>query len=478
LLTLGGALAAGCGAGESTEEADAAPHPNVLWIITDQHRADVAGYEGDTLAVTPSLDRLASQSVRVSDFYCQVPLCVPARQSLLTGQFAHTHGAFRNTADFRPEERTLGHAFSEAGYATALVGKTHCNTSGFEYVREFKDQLAAFMERHPEGQRPGAEHFRFRKSGEFEFADTMNPMNFPAGAGPRFFMEEAVVADTLEFLEQRNPERPFFVWASFLSPHPPLFAPDEFRELFAQAELPLMGSMESDEPGLLPINVRRREEQELDQITDVQLLEITRAYYAALAWSDHCIGQLLEGLERLGLAEDTLVIYTSDHGEMLGAHGLLQKRSFFEGATRVPCMVRWPGRLEAGALRSNVAQHIDLTATVLDLAGVPAPNPSRAPAGRSMRELFEDAGADWEDLALAELSGTSAAGEVRRMLRSGSYKYMWHAEGEEALFDLESDPGELTNLIDRPEYAERVADLRARIEALGDATEWSVTRGR
>ena len=198
-----------CILGSACNRAQAEPErrPNVLWIITDQHRADVAGYEGNAYAATPSLDRLATESVRVSDFYCQVPLCVPARQSLLTGQFAHSHGAFRNTAEFTDEQRTIAHAFADAGYATALVGKTHCNTSGFEYRREFKDQLAAFLELHPDGRRRGDEHYSFRNSGVYEIEKTMNSQNLAAGEGPRFFMEEAVVADTLEFLAQRDPER-------------------------------------------------------------------------------------------------------------------------------------------------------------------------------------------------------------------------------------------------------------------------------
>jgi len=447
----------------------------VLWIITDQHRADVAGYEGDPFGATPSLDALAKQSVRVSELYCQAPLCVPARQSILTGQYAHTNGAFRNSSEFPPEQRTIAGAFADAGYDTALIGKSHCNTAGFQYVREFREQYDAFLEQHPDGARPGAENYRFRKSGNFEFVLTMNPENLSAGEGPRFFMEQSVVDDTLAYLKQRDPERPFFVWASFLSPHPPLYAPDSFRERFADAPLPLRGTMKEEEPGLLAVHRGRRAEQGLDEITDDQLLEITRAYYAALAWSDHCIGELLRGLAEQGLADDTLVVYTSDHGEMLGEHGLLQKRAFFDGASRVPCMLRWPGHLEAGAVRDRVAQHVDLTATVLDLAGVPPPDGN---VGRSMRELLANPAAPWEDFALSELSGTAASPTVRWMMRRGRFKYEWHSADVQALFDLETDPGELHNLVDDPEHAEVVAAMRARYEAVSEATDWAVPRGR
>ena len=472
--------AALCAAGvlglrDSPAQVELERRPNVLWIITDQHRADVAGYEGNTFASTPSLDRLATESVRVSDFYCQAPLCVPARQSLLTGQLSHSHGAFRNTSGFPDEERTLAHAFSEAGYATALVGKAHCNTAGFEHVREFKTQLAGFMERHPDGRRPGVEHYRFRRTGEHEYEETMNPGNLPAGDGPRFFMEVAVVEDTLEYLAARDPERPFFVWASFLNPHPPLYAPDAFRALFVDAQLPLLGSLQDAGAELSAVSAQRRSYQGLGEITDAQLLEITRAYHAALAWSDHCVGLLLDGLDELGLAEDTLVIYTSDHGELLGEHGLLQKRSFYEGASRVPCLLRWPGHLAAGAVRHNVAQHVDLTATVLDLAGVTPPNP---PAGRSMRALLEGADAEWEDLAFAELLGPGESGELGWMMRAGRFKYVWSGAGGDVLFDLQADPGECENLAALPEHAELIDELWARFDSLASETSWKIRRPR
>jgi choline-sulfatase len=288
-------------------------------------------------------------------------------------------------------------------------------------------------------------------------------------------MEAAVVEDTLAWLEQRDDRRPFFLWASFLNPHPPLFAPDEFRDLFVDADLPLRGTLTSDEPALPAVDVRRRQEQLLEGLDDEQLLEITRAYYASLAWTDHCIGELLEGLERLGLEGNTLVVYTSDHGELLGQHGLLQKRSFWEPASRVPCLLRWPGHLAAGAVREQVAQHVDLTATVLDLAGVPAPCP---PAGVSMQALLADPDAEWDDFAVVELSATPESSAVRRMIRSGRFKYVWQSDREEALFDLESDPGELVNLIGDERHADELTALRARYEAVAERTDWAVPRGR
>jgi choline-sulfatase len=452
------------------------PHPNVLWILTDQHRADVAGYAGDAQAHTPALDRLARQSVEVSDMYCQVPLCLPARHSILTGQYAHTHGAFTNMFPFVRPVRTIAHALSDAGYSTALFGKTHCDTSGFGTVRSFHDQLADFKAAHPDGRRPGDDHYDLRRTeGSFEYLQSMNPGQKGPGDGPVFYMEEAVVRDSVRFMRESRGEAPFFLWASFLSPHPPLFAPPEFSDLFADADLPLRGSMEPEGADLFDIYVERRVRQELEKVTPEMLRGITRSYYASLAWVDHCIGRLLQQLEVLGLAEDTLVIYTSDHGELLGEHALLQKRAFFEGACRVPCLLRWPGRLMSGVSRRNVAEHLDLVATLFQLAGVRKP---RGFSGRSMVDLLNGKDPEWEDRALIESPGESLERSVRWALRRGNLKYMHVSDTERALFDVEADPGEKQNLIDSESHAGEVDALRDLFVAIGDGTEWVLPRPR
>ena len=448
--------------------------PNVLFLISDQHRADVAGFAGDANAHTPVLDELARQSARVSDVYCQVPLCAPARQSLLTGEYAHTHLTFRNNAvNAEIGLPTLAHALSAAGYETALFGKTHCDVSGFEHVRELKDMLADFAREHPGAHRPGSAHYTWdRADQDYDYVAMMNPGFLPAGEGS-FFMEDAVAREAAEFVS-RERERPFFAWASFVNPHPPLFPPDEFRALFEGRDLPLLGSLGSEQPGLLPFHRKVRERQAILGVTDGQLLNITRAYYASLAWTDHCIGRTLEALEASGASENTIVVYTSDHGEMLGQHGLLKKMNFFEGSTRVPLMLRWPGRF-APAVHARVAQHVDLTRTLHDLLDVPPL--SERPAGRSMSAFLSAStgGGSWDDIAVAELSGGDA---LHWMIRSGRHKYVWHDRGGAALYDLEDDPLEERELASLPERAELVQDLRALFERTTAETEWNVRPAR
>lgn len=449
---------------------------NVLWLIADQHRADVAGFAGNPNALTPALDRLAAQSARVTDVYCQIPLCAPARQSLLTGQYPHSHGIFRNFwNEQKRDDPTFVHALREAGYATALVGKAHCDTSGFDEVLDTRRLGKLFRAALPGSTRPGRDVVdELEDDGEGpnkeESVVSMNPEYRPPAEDEQFFMEAAVADETMRLISERG-EKPFFVWASFVNPHPPLFPPKAYLDAFASAEIPTPGDMREEEAGLFAYDRQRRAQWGYGTVTPEQLLSITRAYYAALAWTDHCIGRILDHLEASGAAEDTLVIYTSDHGESLGEHGLLQKRAFYEGAMRVPCLVRLPGRIPPGSVHARVAQHIDLVASLFDLLALEAPASFE---GRSMKRGLLGGGWDgWEDFAIAEMAlastrPTRTPGVLPEkfgwMLRHGSYKFIDHGAGEVALHDLATDPGELQNLAGEPEQAARVEELRGLLQ--------------
>jgi choline-sulfatase len=285
-------------------------------------------------------------------------------------------------------------------------------------------------------------------------------------------MEEAVARETAAFLREAD-ERPFCAWASFVNPHPPLFPPDEFHDLFEGRAIPLRGDLATGGEGLLPVHAERRVKQGLDQLGADELLGITRAYYASLAWTDHCVGRVLDELERAGRADDTLVIYTSDHGEMLGQHGLLKKLTFYEGAVRVPLVLRWPGVVRPGTL-APVVQHVDLVPTLLELLGAGPYDGEDPLPGRSLTPLLvagEDPGR--EDLAIAELAG---GGELHWMLRDGRHKLAWYGQHGHALYDLREDPGETRDLSGDEEGARLVEELTARFDQATAGTTWRIPR--
>ncbi|MFT5051967.1 MAG: arylsulfatase [Chlamydiales bacterium] len=478
MLRLGAlALAPACHAhprlfGRAEDPPESPKQPNVLVLISDQHRFDVAGFAGDGNAHTPALDRLAARGSVLEQVYCQAPLCLPARQSLLTGRYAHEHSSFTNVRRFPDGQRSLPLAFREAGYKTALIGKAHCDVAGFDSAVDMPEMFSAFQGEHPDGVRPG-DYAVDEARGRPKIA-VCNPGNLPARAegGPEAHQVDRDIANRgRDWLAAQDGERPFFLWVSFLSPHPPLFPPEAWMDLFRDVDLPLLGTATQVEVETLArFDAMRRRNSGI--LAGERLLGVARSYYASVAWMDHCLGDVLAQAEKLSPDRETIVLYTSDHGEMLGEHGVLNKNIFYEGAVRVPAILSAPGQLPASKRLPRVVQHIDLSATLLDLAGIAEPT-----SGRSLRGVLTDPAAEWEDLARAELYAGSALpaakvgqfrtvpkGEIAQMVRVGRYKSFRYERGHDVLFDLQEDPGELVDRAQDPELQELRAELVARMD--------------
>ena len=445
--------------------------PNILFLITDQHRYDVAGFAGDRLAVTPALDGLAAAGATFTEAYCQSPLCVPARQSLVTGQRAFQHGTYGNVLQFPEDQRTIVRHLADEGYQTAMIGKAHVNTAGFAYVLNKGAMYGEFKRANPDARRPG-EGLPEESSAPYTPAIwAANPLTMGPGEGPVHYMEHDVVEHSKRWLADRDPERPFFLWASFVRPHPPRFPPEEWCARFRDVQIPNWGPAGEAEEREMFVFVRdMRRVLGLDRATAADVLGLVRSYYASVAFSDHCIGELLAALDALDLAGDTLVVYTSDHGEMLGQHGLFGKFTLYEGATRVPLILRWPGHVPAGRRVEHVVEHLDLVRTMLELVRVPVPSHVE---GRSLAPLLAGApDADWEDLAVSEMyNGRANFAEAPRdsiglMLREGRFKFVAYGGAERALFDIAEDPEERRNLARDPTFAGRVEAMQGRLEAM------------
>jgi arylsulfatase A-like enzyme len=487
LLHLGAGLGVGLGAAAGPHDQPGTGTRSVLVILVDQHRFDHAGFAGHPLASTPHLDALAAEAVRVESCYAAVPLCAPARQSFVTGLPASVHGTFRNRHAAVEGEDTVFHRLTAAGYHTAFVGKTHCNVDGFGRVVSQEALFDRHREEHPAARFAGEERIVTDRPVAVPFLEPYNPRLETAGEGSVFHMEGAVTEEVLSILRARPEGRPFFLTASYLAPHPPLFPPEEFLELYRGVPVEADRTYRAKATALPQDLRRRRRGQRALQIQDQQADNAVRAYLASLAWTDHCIGRLLEGLEQLGLSEDTLVVYTSDHGELLGQHGLFGKRAFYEGAARVPLLVRDPGRLPGGAVRDRVVSHLDLTATFLHWAGLE----TGALPGRDLRPLLRGLPElEWSDEARLESCDGLGLPEENQLvqpedarppeamswcLRSGPWKYMATGTGETELYDLREDPGEQRNLAADPGRAGVIAHCAARLRE-GSPARWAFHR--
>jgi choline-sulfatase len=428
----------------------------VLVLLSDQHSPHVLGCAGDPLVATPHLDRLAAGGVRFGSAYCQAPLCVPSRMSFLTGQQPSALGVWTNACFLASDVPTFAHALGAAGYETVLCGRMHFRGA---------DQRHGFLRRtvgdvigsHAGGPGPNFGTVPVSAAGQGR-----GSVEF-AGPGRTSYQayDADVVAATIDELRARagRPDAPpFCLVAGFVLPHCPYICPpDLYAHYLDRVDLPALP------PGYLdrlhPAMRLWRERRGVDELTAEQVRHARAAYYGLVTLLDRNVGRILEALEACGLARDTVVVYTSDHGEMAGEHGMWWKSSLYDGSVGVPLIWSWPGRFAAGRDVSAVAGLVDVAPTLTDLTGAPA---LPAATGRSLVPWLGGAPApDWPDEAFAEVV-PGLGSPPARMVRRGRWKLIAH-EGFETpqLFDLRADPGEFADRGSDPACAAVREDLLA-----------------
>jgi choline-sulfatase len=431
--------------------------PNILLIVSDQHRADAMGCAGHPIVRTPHLDRLAAEGARFETTYSQSPLCLPSRASFMTGRFPHTCRAFTHRHYDLPEIPTIASHLRAAGYRTGGFGKMHIHGEtrerdlGFDErgMRLYTYNFADYRE--VVGQEGVLKYARYMDPKLARFQETYNPTNAPVDLPDELLFDHLVVDKSLEFLSRQSAEQPFFLYAGIEKPHSDWFAPQRFHDLYDPAKMPLpptLNESREDMPSEWWSSTRQSHCFYGDEIA-----HCIAAYYANVTYADEQIGRLLDALDRSGQADNTLVIYTSDHGEMLFEHGMVQKHNFFEGSVRVPMIVRQPGTILAGSVRHDTASLLDLFPTICDATEL------TPPAGLEGRSLLSPP----PDADIPAFSEFYTWGFPERMIRLGRWKYI-HSEGRICqLYDLETDPQESHNLINDPDFADILASLRQRV---------------
>jgi choline-sulfatase len=457
--------------------------PNVLLLMADQHKRTCMGVSGDPVAKTPNLDALASQSVRFTNAYCNNPICAPSRASMMTGLYSHNLETQNNSTPYLPTHRTIAHHFSRAGYMTGLIGKMHFvdgQNHGFEYKLEFNDWLQYLGPK----VHIYADELAIPNSGSGlpEIEDLWREEGDPWKGhrildGRKGFVavgrvsllaeqdhfESFVARESVRFLRNFTPSgQPFFLVSSFLKPHDPFMPAGRFAEMFQPEQMKLSHSFGKADLSKLPKQVARSIQYnaptpELSDPTEAR--KRMAYYYASLAQMDDCAGQVIQTVKDLNLENDTIVCYTSDHGEMLGDLGLWQKFQFYEGSCGVPLMIRVPGQ-KAGVCDAPVSL-VSLSATLTELAGVPqiAPND-----GVSLTALLNHPETRHSfGPVFAEYGLTSR--QPKAMIRDGRWKHTFWLHDIAELYDLESDPEELHNLAEEPNHRDTVNKLRSRLLA-------------
>ena len=443
--------------------------PNILIIMTDQQRGDCLSADGHPVLMTPNMDNIAGRGVRFSRAYTTCPSCVPARRSFMSGQHPERTGmvGFQDGVEWEQPPPLMPQMLRDAGYQTAIVGR-HMHLSPFRKRYGF-ERMTVSTGRHP------CEYDDAIK------AHAVDPVGDLYGTGVMhndwtarpWHMDDALhqshwaVSESLKWLDRRDPTAPFFLVTSFLAPHPPLIPPAFYFERYLRQSLPepYIGDWATPpEHGGIGDDVSSPNVH----LTGEALRCARAGYYGLINHIDDQIRRLLNpvnGVDRM-TNRNTVVIFCSDHGEMLGDHYLFRKIVPYEASTRIPLLISAPERFELQQ-RSVVDLPVcleDIMPTVLDFAGIDIPD---SVDGRSLLPLMRGEQPEWREYLPIEHA------PMHQTLTDGREKFIWFVEdGREQFFDLTADPNEMTNLIDAPEAQQRVALWRNRlIDRLKDRPE-------
>lgn len=471
--------------------------PNVLLITSDQQHWNTLGCLNPELK-TPTLNRMAAQGTLFSRAYCPNPTCTPTRASILTGQYPSQHGAYSLGTKLPESAHTLGEDFIRAGYATALIGKAHFQPLAataeypslearpilfdLDFWRKFDRRFYGFehveLARNHVDEPLVGQHYALwlEENGCTNWRDYFQP---PIGNNPhqrhtwqipeRFHYNTWIAERTNARLEiHAKEQQPFFLWSSFFDPHPPYLVPKPWDAMYDSSALavprvtpgehernpPFFRKTQEEEPdfseyeepeGNMVHGFHSHRQRPADLARDIAI------YYGMVSMMDHSIGRILERLEALGLAENTLVVFASDHGHLFGQHGLIAKGPFhYEDLLKVPLLARWPGRIPAGRKSDALQSLVDLPVTLLRFCGLEVP---RSMVGVDQSAVWTGRQARAREHVLVENRHQPTTVNLRTYI-DARYKITVHLGREYGeLFNLEEDPGEVNNLWAAPASA-------------------------
>ena len=468
--------------------------PNILLIITDQQRTDTLGYLGKTSCKTPNMDRIAREGISFEKNLCTSPLCSPSRASIFSSKYPHQLDMLKNNGTLQ-EPAHLTNTLREKGYYTAYAGKWHLEPIRQPKAFEARAKELGLDKVHgghvlPKGQRIVDKWFDDAYGqGNYDYSVWCDENGLPDGwpvsdddvrthrkpsmsipktkcqdLDPKNTYDAWVTDIALGFLRQRPKEKPFFLVAGYFGPHPPFNIPEPYYSMYDPQDIP-----EPPNFGPQPNEPRSNSKSYYrllfeDHGNDWEAWKKSMSvYWGYCTMMDNLVGRLLAELEGEGILDETLVIFISDHGELLGSHGLWQKMHSYEEALRVPMLMRYPVAINPGIRSQAAVSLIDITPTILSLVGEEIPEDM---LGKDLSPIFED-GMEFQSDPY-RFSEHKPIGEWHntvewRMVTDNHFKYTWNQGDMDELYDLKNDPYELKNLIDLPEYQTDQNRLRDRL---------------
>lgn len=439
--------------------------PNVLFITCDQLRYDALGCTGNPVVKTPNIDRLAGEGALFEHCFVQSPVCSPSRATLITGRYPHVHGTKYVWYDLDERETTMQGVLNGAGYETWSVGKMHFEpvTSSFGFQKRFVVEGKLFngddeYRRHLDriGKREVYKQHAQRWYNEQDFGSSPSPL------AEEDYIDSFIGSNAVRLLRQARP--PFFFWVSFCSPHPPYDPPKPWDTRYDPRSIPLPDDLHRPQDSRIPEQRSASGGKSYLRLTDAKFQRVAASYCATISLVDEQIGRLVETLSEMGILDNTLILFISDHGEMMGHRGIIGKgaRLLYDHILRVPLIVRYPGEFPAGGVISDLAQGTDIMPTILDFAGVTVPFGVQ---GKSLRPILKQDIVPWRDAVFSE-------GHEVKMVRDYHWKLIFYPGrpyGE--LYHLEVDPLELNNLYDHPDYERQRARMIEKLATVLIETE-------
>ena len=451
--------------------------PNILFIMSDEHNWRVAGCYGNRLARTPNLDRLAAEGIVFEDAYTNSPLCVPSRSSWTAGKYIHRISVWSNDCELPADDMpSLPRLLNAAGYESYLCGKQH-------YAQGRRYGFVEIGGNMNNSVKTGRGRRRKADDTTVNYAAAQERFrNFRTGEDSSVMAHDRRVTEgVLDFLARRSRrDKPFLLFAGYLAPHFPLIVPERYWRNY-QGRIP-MPEIPEGFFERMPLNYQhlRRGFGLVD--VDPEIVRRGRElYYALTEWVDEQIGVVLDALRKSPFARDTVVIYTTDHGENMGEHGLWWKNCMYEHAAHVPLIVWWPERWKGGQRRSGACSLVDVVQTVAEIAGARTPEDWN---GQSMLRWMDDPSSPWKDLAVSQYYAHNIASGFA-MLRTGEWKYVYHSPPDERhpaereLYNLREDPGEFRNLAADPAHRDRLERMhKLLVRELGEHPDETERRCR
>ncbi len=444
-----------------TADKTAPKQPNILLIMADQLAPQFLPMYGHPLVQTPHLSALSEQGTVFENAYSNFPLCVPSRASMLAGRLANAIGSWDNAIELPASVPTMAHYLRSVGYYSVLCGKMHF--IGPDQVHGFNERLTTDI--YPSN---------------FAWTPDWSEGDRPTGISMRGVVEAGVCKrslqidydDEVEFngiqgifdLARYRKDEPFFLTISFTHPHSPFVTTQKYWDLYDHdaIDMPKVDAIELDQLDAFSRWLYYAHARDRHTVTAEHVRTARHAYYGMTSYIDDKVGRIMQTLNDAGLADDTIVIFTADHGEMMGERGMWYKQAMFENSCRVPMIVVDPRRRGNATSASNVSL-VDLLPTMMDLAcDGQAPEPVSPLDGRSLVPLMNESNAPWDNAVLSEYTGEGTCAPVR-MLRRDSYKLIYTHTENSQLYDLATDPLELTNLADDSAHATRLANMTAEL---------------